>query len=363
MKKGTMNGVMASGAPQPKKDRKISKRKAVNEDSAKSKKRKTSDEELRKRLADENGFVDSIVSLMYVPKHKTNEDNELAEGESNEEARRKLFGQTTRVQTVDELHERLRQKMTELRGNRQVVLLCIVQCNVFVSLGMKGETKVKVKAKLSKKERKQKAKEVKRLQKKNLIKQTKAVNGIHTAKPATTKKVYNNDGKVVFSKFDFTSEETSGAGPAEMKKNLDPKSALQKIKKHKEKVQSLEALGKRIHVKAFTPLGSPLTFSLSGKTERVQKLEEKAAWKTALDKAEGVKVKDDVGLLKKSIKKLEQKKKSSKKKWEDRKEQVENKKQARQQKRTDNIKTRKDNVKKTKLKKAAKKGRLVPGFR
>ena len=30
-------------------------------------------------------------------------------------------------------------------------------------------------------------------------------------------------------------------------------------------------------------------------TERVKKLEEKTAWKSALDKAEGVKVKDDAG--------------------------------------------------------------------
>ena len=39
-------------------------------------------------------------------------------------------------------------------------------------------------------------------------------------------------------------------------------------------------------------------------------IEEKTAWSTAMAKAEGVKVKDDVDLLKKSIKKIDQRKRS-----------------------------------------------------
>ena len=55
-----------------------------------------------------------------------------------------------------------------------------------------------------------------------------------------------------------------------------------------------------------------------GKSEKAQAIEESTAWKTALDRSTGVKVKDDPSLLKRSIKKMEQKKKLSKKKWEDR---------------------------------------------
>ena len=69
-------------------------------------------------------------------------------------------------------------------------------------------------------------------------------------------------------------------------------------------------------------------------------------------------------LLKKSIKRLEQRKKSTKKKWAAREESVDKRKAAAQHKRTENIKRRKDDVKKVKAKKAAKKGRVkVPGFK
>ena len=144
---------------------------------------------------------------------------------------------------------------------------------------------------------------------------------------------------MVFSKFDFSDDLAS---EAKAKKKQDPKAALQKITKQKEKIKSLKA---------------------KGNTEAVNEIEDKSSWKLALDKAEGVKVKDDVGLLKKSIKKQEQRKKSSKKKWDERKEQVTKKKEAVQKKRTENIKKRKEDKKQNKMKKASKKGRSVAGFR
>ena len=122
---------------------------------------------------------------------------------------------------------------------------------------------------------------------------------------------------------------------------MDAKAALSKLEKKKEKLKSLEA---------------------KGQTEKVVEMEEKSAWKTAMDKASGVMVKDDVGLLKKSIKKQEQRKKSSKKKWEERNKGVENRKDAKQKKRKENLKNRKDQIKDKKMKKLAKKGRMVPGF-
>merc|ERR1712008_157622 len=96
-----------------------------------------------------------------------------------------------------------------------------------------------------------------------------------------------------------------------------------------------------------------------GETEIATNIKESSAWDKALDKTEGVKVKDDVGLLKKSIKKIEQKKKSSSKKWDERKGNEKQKMDAKQQKRTDNIKKRKTDVKSNKMKKLAKRGRAV----
>ena len=103
--------------------------------------------------------------------------------------------------------------------------------------------------------------------------------------------------------------------------------------------------------------------SFQGKTERAKSLEDKATWKSVMERTEGVKVKDDEGLLKKSIKKLDQKKKSSKRKWDARVEGEENRKKMQQQKRSENIKKRKQDIKQSKLKKASKKGRSIPGFR
>merc|ERR1712051_625597 len=141
---------------------------------------------------------------------------------------------------------------------------------------------------------------------------------------------------MVFSKFDL-----SNGGQASKSKKPDPKSTLQSIQKQKEQLKKLE---------------------LKGETSKVNQLEETSAWTKALDKAEGVKVKDDESLLKKSIKKQEQRKKSSAKKWTERRGDEKKKKDERQQKRTDNIKKRKTDVKANKMKKLAKRGR-VPGFK
>ena len=89
-----------------------------------------------------------------------------------------------------------------------------------------------------------------------------------------------------------------------------------------------------------------------GKSGKANAIEESTAWKTALDRSSGVKVKDDASLLKKSIKKIERKKKVSKKKWEQRLEHEEKWKETKQKKRSENISKRK----------AQKKGK-VPGFR
>ena len=144
--------------------------------------------------------------------------------------------------------------------------------------------------------------------------------------------------KVIFSKFDFSSSEVLPDQPK--RKANDPKAALAKIALNKEKMESMIE---------------------KGLTDKVKRIESKAAWATAIDKAEGVKVKDDVELLKKSLKKQEQKKRSSKKKWEERAENVEKKMGGRQEKRKDNLQKRKKDVKENKKKKSVKSGRLIPG--
>ena len=166
-------------------------------------------------------------------------------------------------------------------------------------------------------------------------------NGILTprSKDGTpAKPIFNKEGKMVFSKFDFTD---SGCAPKKGDlSGINYKQLLQKVQKHKQKMQELQATDK----------------------EKAQKLKEKTTWNTALQKAEGVKVKDNPELLKKAIKKRDQKKEKRRKEWADRTEKVEKQMQKQQEKRKKNIQKRKQLRIDKKVKKAKKKGRIIPGF-
>lgn len=152
------------------------------------------------------------------------------------------------------------------------------------------------------------------------------------------KPVFNNEDKMVFSKFDFPE---IGNKKKKKKQPTDPKKILDILEKQKEKITDLME---------------------SGETKKAVEIKEKSAWKNALAKAEGCKIKDDPDLLKKSIRKQNQKRNVSKKKWEARKETVKKSQEDRQKKRTENIEKRKKKNKLHKLKNAAKRGKIVPGL-
>merc|ERR1712083_909492 len=278
---------------------------------------------LKQSLIAENAYITSLMSIINFPKRDDSDDDDV----TMNKGKKKLLNRKGGAQSVQELRQRLKAKLESLQGPKS--------------------DKPGKKKKLSKEEKKAKMLEEKRLQSK-LAKMSAAT----TTKPNSTsngqvskaKPVYNSDGKMVYSKFDLGTKSLAsfnGASSQNSKKK-DPKSALQSIQEQKVKLKRLEE---------------------KGETDIAKNMEESSAWDKALDKTEGVKVKDDVGLLKKSIKKMEQKKKSSAKKWVERKEGEKKKMDARQQKRTENIKKRKTDKKANKMKKLAKKGRSVPGFR
>lgn len=136
-----------------------------------------------------------------------------------------------RAKNPTDLHARLQLKLAELRGS--------------TTTG-KGKKKDR-KPKLTKAEKKAKVREAKRLQAK--LKRASSVAESVGAKPA--KPVYNNGGKMVFSKFDFGSKADLAAvdkgGPqqpgAARKGGTDPKAALAKIQKHKEMIKTLKTKG------------------------------------------------------------------------------------------------------------------------
>lgn len=160
------------------------------------------------------------------------------------------------------------------------------------------------------------------------------------------KPILNKNGQVVFSKFDFTADKTLNHKKKEDKltttnaKPKDYKKLLKKLQEKREKVEEMK----------------------QNEPEKANELEIKEKWRSALDKASGLKVKDDVTMLKKAVKRLEKKKDKSKKNWVERVKTVESKKAQIQDKRRKNIEKRRDKNKETKIKKLKKKGRILPGF-
>ncbi|CAI2738736.1 unnamed protein product [Dicrocoelium dendriticum] len=81
-------------------------------------------------------------------------------------------------------------------------------------------------------------------------------------------------------------------------------------------------------------------------------------WKIATLKAQGIKVKDDLSLLKRSSDKVRKMKQKRRQKWEERKRHVEEMKKERQAIRQSNIQGRKNEKLARKYQKAKKKGRI-----
>ncbi|XP_054733716.1 surfeit locus protein 6 homolog [Anastrepha obliqua] len=151
------------------------------------------------------------------------------------------------------------------------------------------------------------------------------------------KPVFNEEGKIVFSKFDFASH----PGAKVKKSHQNPREILKKIKQTDKKINELKE---------------------QGEVEKAAEIKTEIAWKKAFDKIEGKKVKDDPMLLYKAIKKRKTEKKKSKKEWVERKQKVESGIDQRQKKRQENINKRINDKKTKKLKTLAKKGRVIPGF-
>lgn len=284
---------------------------------------------VKQLLQVEDNYIRELFKTMPIPARETGEDfgESDEEEEESQQKNSKLFlkkGDPKRAATFTELHEKLD--------------------------SLKGVKKLSHKLKLEKKNLKNRLKKkTKRNDNKTLIKtarieQINSGNKIKTEeiegapKSSRAKPVFNSEGHMVFSKFDFSE---IGTKKKPQKNIKDPKKALEALNEKKEKIKSLVD---------------------AGENEKAQVLKEKEAWKSVLAKSSGEKVKDDTELLKKSIKREEQKKKGSAKKWENRLQATEKAIQDRQQKRQDNIMKKKKDNKTKKLKQSAKRGRIIPGF-
>lgn len=144
--------------------------------------------------------------------------------------------------------------------------------------------------------------------------------------------VYNKEGKLFFSKIQIEGEKKKKGH------DTNPQLNLQKLKAQKKKIQELAESGEKIKAKEE---------------------KEKILWKAAFEKTDGLKVKDNADILKKTIKKRKGEKKKSKKEWGQRKDKVLEKQDAKSKKREENLNKRKTDNAKTKKKHAIKKGRIL----
>uniref|UniRef100_A0AC34QUC4 Ribosomal RNA-processing protein 14/surfeit locus protein 6 C-terminal domain-containing protein n=1 Tax=Panagrolaimus sp. JU765 TaxID=591449 RepID=A0AC34QUC4_9BILA len=123
-------------------------------------------------------------------------------------------------------------------------------------------------------------------------------------------------------------------------KGRDYKRLIQKVEERNQKIESLEEKD----------------------PARAKSLKEEIQWNRIMKRAAGEKVKDNVQLLKKGLKKKEKKKVKTKKTWEGRIAKVEENKNKRQEKRKENILKVKTKKKEKKIQKAKKRGRVVIKF-
>lgn len=119
--------------------------------------------------------------------------------------------------------------------------------------------------------------------------------------PLKKKPVVKSNGEIVYSKFDFISKESGSNGVGGTPSSLSGEK-FQK-KKGNAKPTAEDLLKKAVkHEKMISTLAS------KGKQAEAVDLAVAQKWDTALKRADGVKVKDDAYLLKKTIKKQEKQK-------------------------------------------------------
>ena len=221
---------------------------------------------------------------------------------------------------LNELRERLKAKVEELRGKRKA-----------------GDTEEGHAQKRQKRmDRKQRKKEMRLKEKQRKTSKQVSRISIKDSRPSLEDK----SGRIVYSKFDFSTpvKEWEPAG-----KKKDYKKLLAKAEASQKKLEELKKKDEK----------------------KGEDLEEKLNWQKAVELAKGTKLKDNPKQLKKTIKRLGKKKNRSQKQWEERVKQEKQMKERRQELRQKHIQERTEQIKAKKMKRIKRRGKgqpRQPGF-
>ncbi|EPB80504.1 surfeit locus protein 6 [Ancylostoma ceylanicum] len=240
----------------------------------------------------------------------------------------------TKEQSLDVLEQRelairkLQEKLKAMKANRQGKK----KASADPSAALKFEQERKLKRRMSKMKMKQRRAEEKK----------QKVDGKAKVK-SEVKQETSKDEAVSFSKFDFlvkSDGKKKRLSTSEKKKKFtgkDYKSLINKVEKREEKLEKLREAA----------------------PEQAAEFEDDIKWSRAVSKAQGVKVKDNIELLKEGLKRKEKLKEKKKENWSKREMNVEREKLKKQEKRKENLQKRIDDKKKNKLKVLRKKGRVL----
>ena len=270
-------------------------------------------------------------SFRELQEEEARREAENERGEESKEEEEEVNGHTRlqngfsveRVKSGDlnELRERLKAKVEELRGKRKA-----------------GDTEEGHAQKRQKRmDRKQRKKEMRLKEKQRKTSKQVSRISIKDSRPSLEDK----SGRIVYSKFDFSTpvKEWEPAG-----KKKDYKKLLAKAEASQRKLEELKKKDEK----------------------KGEDLEEKLNWQKAVELAKGTKLKDNPKQLKKTIKRLGKKKNRSQKQWEERVKQEKQTKERRQELRQKHIQERTEQIKAKKMKKRIKrrgKGQpRQPGF-
>ena len=260
--------------------------------------------------------------LKAMDKFKQSTDSNEDENSEFVEKKKPLINKDTNC-SLNELHERLQKKLEELRQQREP----------------KNPRK---RGKRKKKDKKQHIAQGTKTTEVDLDLNPTTASERKADRSQSTDTLVTKEGKVVFSKFDFSQMVGKYSTNKSTKKNKLPSSKnyellLLKAAREKEKVDK---------IKKEDP-------------KKASAILQKSSWEKAMARAEGEKVRDDPALLKKSLKRKLAKKKKSVKEWQARTEQMEQNMRKRQEKKQRNVQKRKEHKQNRKVFKRAKK---TPGF-